>query len=39
MKNSKQAYLFWKKTIKEYTSGNYIVKNSGESEIFVFNNK
>lgn len=32
--NSKEAYLFWKKTIEEYTNCNYIM----EKDVFVFNN-
>ena len=33
-----EAYLFWKKTIEEYTNGNYIIKNNGTEKIFIFNN-
>ena len=33
--NSEKAYLFWKKTISEYTNNNY----KYEDEIFMFNNE
>ena len=36
--NSNQAYLFWKKTIEEYTKNNYTIKKENESEIFIFEN-
>lgn len=39
IKNSNEAYSFWKKTIEEYTKGNYTIKNNGIEEIFIFNNK
>lgn len=39
IKNSKEAYSFWKKTIEEYTNGNCTIKNKGTDEIFTFNNK
>lgn len=39
MKNNKVAYSFWKNIINEYTNGNYIVKNDGIEDIFIFNNK
>lgn len=38
IKNSNEAYSFWKKTIEEYTNGNYIIKNNGTEKIFIFNN-
>ena len=39
MKNNLGAYAFWKNIIFEYTNGNYIVKNDGKEDIFIFNNK
>lgn len=39
IQNSNQAYLFWEKTIKEYTNNNYSKEKYLDSEIFIFNNK
>ena len=39
MKNNSVAYAFWKSIISEYTNGNYIVKNDGMEDVFIFNNK
>ncbi len=39
MKNNLGAYAFWKNIIFEYTNGNYIVKNNGKEDVFIFNNK
>lgn len=39
MENNPIAYSFWKNIINEYTSGNYIVKNDGVEDVFIFNNK
>ena len=33
--NSEKAYLFWKKTIEEYTKNNYKFENG----LFLFNNE
>ncbi len=37
IKNSNEAYLFWKKTIEDYTNGNYTIKSNETEEIFIFN--
>ena len=39
MENNSVAYSFWKNIISEYTNGNYIVKNNGKEDVFIFNNK
>ena len=39
MENNPIAYSFWKNIINEYTYGNYIVKNDGIEDVFIFNNK
>ncbi len=39
MENNPIAYSFWKNIISEYTNGNYITKNDGIEDVFVFNNK
>ena len=39
MENNPIAYSFWKNIIKEYTNGNYTVKNDGIEDVFIFNNK
>lgn len=39
MKNNIGAYAFWKNIIFKYTNGNYIVKNNGKEDVFIFNNK
>ncbi len=39
MKNNTIAYSFWKNTISEYTNDNYIIKNDGIEDVFIFNNK
>lgn len=39
MENNPGAYSFWKKIISEYTNGNYITKNDGIEDVFIFNNK
>ncbi len=39
MENNPIAYSFWKNIISEYTNGNYITKNDGIGDVFVFNNK
>lgn len=36
IKNSEQAYLFWKKTIEEYTENQYEIKKDLDKEVFVF---
>ena len=38
MQNNPIAYSFWKNIISEYTSGNYIIKNDGVEDVFIFNN-
>lgn len=39
MENNPNAYAFWKNIIEEYTEGNYIIKNDGIEDVFIFNNK
>ena len=39
MKNNLVAYSFWKSVISEYTNDNYIIKNDGIEDVFIFNNK
>lgn len=39
MENNLGAYSFWKSIISEYTNGNYIIKNDGIEDVFIFNNK
>ena len=39
MDNNPIAYSFWKNIISEYTNGNYITKNDGIEDVFIFNNK
>ena len=39
MENNPIAYSFWKNIISEYTNGNYIIKNDGTEDVFIFNNK
>ena len=39
MENNPIAYSFWKNVINEYTNGNYITKNDGIEDVFIFNNK
>ena len=39
MENNPIAYSFWKNIINEYTNGNYITKNDGVEDVFIFNNK
>ena len=39
MENNKIAYSFWKSIISEYTNNNYITKNNGIEDVFIFNNK
>lgn len=39
MENNPVAYSFWKNIINEYTKGNYIIKNDGIEDVFIFNNK
>ena len=39
MENNPIAYSFWKSIISEYTKGNYITKNNGIEDVFIFNNK
>ena len=38
MENNPIAYAFWKHIINEYTNGNYITKNDGIEDVFMFNN-
>ena len=38
MENNPGAYSFWKNIISEYTNGNYIIKNDGIEDVFIFNN-
>ena len=38
MENNPIAYSFWKNIITEYTKGNYITKNDGIEDVFIFNN-
>ena len=38
MENNPIAYSFWKKIISEYTNGNYITKNNGIEDVFIFKN-
>ncbi|MBQ6547204.1 MAG: GNAT family N-acetyltransferase [Bacilli bacterium] len=39
MANNPVAYSFWKNVINEYTNGNYIIKNDGGEDVFIFNTK
>lgn len=39
MENNPIAYSFWKNTINEYTNGNYITKNDGVEDVFMFQSK
>ena len=39
MENNPIAYSFWKSIITEYTNGNYIKKNDGIEDVFIFKNK
>ena len=39
MENNHIAYSFWKNIISEYTNDNYIIKNDGIEDVFIFNNK
>ena len=39
MENNPIAYSFWKNIINEYTNGNFITKNDGVEDVFIFNNK
>lgn len=39
MENNPIAYAFWKNIIAEYTNDNYITKNNGTEDVFIFNNK
>lgn len=39
MENNPIAYSFWKNIINEYTNENYIIKNDGVEDVFIFNNK
>lgn len=39
MENNPIAYSFWKNIISEYTNGNYLTKNDGVEDVFIFNNK
>ena len=39
MENNPIAYSFWKNIISEYTNDNYITKNDGIEDVFIFNNK
>ena len=38
MENNPIAYSFWKHVINDYTKGNYITKNDGIEDVFIFNN-
>ena len=38
MENNPIAYSFWKNIISEYTNKEYMTKNDGAEDIFVFNN-
>ena len=38
MENNQVAYSFWKSIISEYTNGNYITKNNGVEDVFIFKN-
>ena len=37
IKNSVQAYNFWKRTIDEYTESKYEIKEKEQNQIFTFN--
>lgn len=39
MENNQIAYSFWKNTVSEYTNNNYIAKNNGIADVFIFNNE
>ncbi len=39
MENNPIAYSFWKNVINKYTNGNYIVKNDGIEDVFMFQSK
>ncbi len=38
MENNPIAYSFWKNVINEYTKGEYIIKNDGVEDVFIFSN-
>ncbi len=39
MENNPIAYSFWKNIINEYTNGEYVIKNDGTEDVFIFNNE
>ncbi len=38
MEKNPIAYSFWKNVVSEYTNGNYIIKNDGIEDVFIFSN-
>lgn len=38
MENNPIAYSFWQNVITSYTNNNYIIKNDGIEDVFIFNN-
>ncbi len=38
MENNPISYLFWKNIISDYTNDNYITKNNGITDVFIFKN-
>ena len=39
MENNQTAYAFWKNTIKNYTNGNYQIKNDSIEDVFIFESR
>ncbi len=39
MENNINAYSFWSNIIKEYTNGNYTIKNDGIEDVFIFKSR
>ena len=39
MENNPIAYSFWKNTVNNYTNGDYIIKNDGIEDVFMFKSR
>ena len=39
MENNQTAYAFWESAIKNYTNGNYQIKNDGIEDVFIFESR
>lgn len=39
MENNRNAYSFWSNIISEYTNNNYIIKNDGREDVFIFKSR